>query len=323
MIQLRSGSKFNIGNFVQQYMIVFILIAMLIIFSNTAMNFLAVRNIFNIFLQASPYGIMALGMTCLIINGYFDLSAGVVMCLAANLTVKLQYLGLVPSILIALAVSAAIGYYNGILVTKVKINAFIVTLSTMLIVRGVVYYLTNADSLTSTIPEFAMITSAKIGGINYVSILMFALYIVFAIVMKKTLHGRNTYAIGGNSDAAFNAGIKISKVEIINFVLTALTAGAGGIIIASRMSGTSVTLGWPDGALNIIACVVIGGTSLTGGRGGIWYTLGGVFAFTLLRNGLNMMSVIGAMNYIVTGAILIGIIYLDWIKLSNAQKKLK
>lgn len=317
----RLAPKIHIVDLIKQYSIVIVLVAMVVFFAIFARNFLSERNIFNIFLQASSYGIMALGMTCLIVTGYFDLSAGVVMCFAANLAVGLQHLGMMPAILIALGISAGIGCYNGVMITKVKINAFIVTLSTMLVVRGILYIFTGGDSLVSTIPAFGRIAAEKIGGMNYVSILMFVLFAVFEVMMKRSRHGRNTYAVGGNVDAAFNAGIKTDRVKIINFSLTSFMAGVGGIIYASRMNGTSVTMGWPDGALNIITCVVLGGTSLAGGRGGILYTLGGVFAFTILRNGLNMMSMTGAINYIVTGAILIGIVLLDWLNLSGLQRR--
>jgi ribose transport system permease protein len=133
--------------------------------------------------------------------------------------------------------------------------------------------------------------------------------------MKYTRHGRNTYAIGGNAEAAFNAGIKIENVRLLNFAICSAAAGLGGIMTASRLNGATPYLGYPDGSLIVITCVVLGGTSLNGGSGGIVHTLGGTIAYVVFRNGLNMMNVPSEFNYIATGMILIGIVTSDAISM--------
>lgn len=307
---------------VKQYMIVLVLLVMCIVFGVIAPGFTKKANILNILLQSSIYGTMAMGMTCLIITGYFDLSAGVVMGFAANVCVMLlKHMSPVPAILLSLMICALIGLYNGFMVSRTKINAFIVTLSTMLSVRGILYIMTGGNSLSTSCKEFTKIGNTTVGGLSVIFIFYIGLLLVFWFFMRYSKHGRNTYAVGGNVEAAFNAGINLANTRMMNFMLCSITAGMGGIITAARMSGTSATIGWPDGATNIITCVVLGGTSLAGGTGGILYTFGGALAFAILRNGLNIKGVTGAWNDIVTGVLLIAILTIDKVKANNVGKK--
>lgn len=303
----------KVMHYLKKYTIVPIIVLMFIIFSIFGDSFLQLSNFENILMQSSIFGTMAIGMTFLIVCGYFDLSAGVVMGLAANLTISLQIagLGIGFSVIIVLLISIAIGTLNGFLVTKAKINAFIVTLAMMLSIRGFTYFICDGDQLRGPISEFANYANGNIGGVSYLTITFIILLIISAIVMRFFLHGRNTYAVGGNPDAAYNAGIKVDRVKVINFLLCSFAAGIGGVMTASRMNAATPYLGYPDGSITIITCVVLGGTSLTGGVGGMVFTLGGTFAYFMFRNGLNMMNVPSAFNYIATGLILIAIVTFD------------
>jgi ribose transport system permease protein len=260
---------------------------------------------------------MALGMTFLIVCGYFDLSAGVVMGFIANMVILFQINGLsiTMSVLFVLLVSAVIGSINGILVTRANINAFIVTLATMLSIRGFTYFLCNGDQISNPDRLFARYANRSFFGISYLTVTFFVLFVICWFVMKYTRHGRNTYAIGGNAEAAFNAGIKIKNVRLLNFVICSVTAGLGGVMTASRLNGATPYLGYPDQSLIVITCVVLGGTSLNGGSGGMIHTLGGTIAYVMFRNGLNMMNVPSEFNYIATGMILIGIVTSDAISM--------
>jgi len=300
----------NLG---KKYSIVPIILVMFIIFSIFGDSFLQISNMANILMQSSIFGTMALGMTFLIITGYFDLSAGVVMGFTANLVILLQIAGLdiAFSVIIALAVSLVIGIVNGLLVTKAKINAFIVTLAMMLSIRGFTYFLCDGDQISGPIRAFSQYANGSVLGLSYLSITFVSLLVVCILVMRYTRHGRETYAIGGNAEAAYNAGIKVDRVRVINFALCSLAAGIGGIMTASRLNAATPYLGYPDGSVMVITCVVLGGTSLNGGVGGMLFTLGGTVAYYMFRNGLNMMNVPSAFNYVVTGIILIAIVAFD------------
>ena len=313
-----------IGTFCRKFTIVPILLVILVVFSLCSKSFFSGTNLLNILQQSSIYGTMALGMTFLIICGYFDLSAGVVMGFSANLVVWLQIVGLPiwAAIVITLLVAFAIGLFNGVMVTKVHINAFIVTLAMMIAGRGCTYVLCGGDQIGSPNIAFMDYANGKIFGISYLSITFVAFTVIAALVLRFTKHGRETYAIGGNADAAFNAGIKVDRVKTINFILCSVAAGIGGVMTASRMNAATPFLGYPDGAIMIITCVVLGGTGLQGGYGGALYTLGGTIAYFMFRNGLNMMNVTTAYYYMLTGAILIAIVTLDKIQEKKRNRKI-
>lgn len=307
--------------FCREYTIIPIIVVIFAVFSIYSASFFSVTNMLNILQQSSIYGTMALGMTFLIISGYFDLSAGVVMGLSANLVIILQRSGfsIGLSIVTTLVVSFFLGSINGILVTKARISPFIVTLAMMITGRGLTYFLCGGDQIDSPYERFMDYANGKIWGISFLSITFIVLLTVSAIVMKYSKHGRDTFAVGGNADAAFNAGINVDRVKTINFIICSLSAGVGGVMTASRMNAATPFLGYPDGAIMIITCVVLGGTGLQGGYGSVLRTLGGTIAYFMFRNGLNMMNVTTAYYYILTGAILIAIVTLD--KLQGKKRK--
>lgn len=299
--------------FCKKYTIVPIIAAMLIVFSIFGESFLQLSNIENILMQSAIFGTMALGMTFLIICGYFDLSAGVLMGFSANLVILLQNagLGIGWSVIIVLVISSIAGTLNGLLVTKAKINAFIVTLAMMLSIRGFTYFICKGDQISGPIKEFSNYGNGSLFGVSYLTITFAILLLICIYIMRYTQHGRSTYAVGGNDDAAYNAGIKVDKVRLINFIFCSFAAGIGGVMTASRLNAATPYLGYPDGSVMVITCVVLGGTSLTGGVGGMLFTLGGTVAYYMFRNGLNMMNVPSAFNYIATGLILIAIVTFD------------
>ena len=306
----------------KKYTIAPIILVMFLVFSLFGSSFLRISNIRNILMQSSTYGIMALGMTFLIINGYFDLSAGVVMGFSANLVILLQIAGfpIFFSVLCTLAVSCLLGAINGLLVTRARINAFIVTLSMMLSVRGLIYLLCKADQISGPNRVFFRFANSGIFGFSYLTITFAVLLVTCTLIMRHTNHGRSTYAVGGNAEAAFNAGINVNRVRLVNFIFCSLTAGISGVLTASRMNGATPYLGYPDGSIIVITCVVLGGTSLSGGQGGMIFTLGGIFAYYMIRNGLNMMNVPSHFNHIITGVILITIVTFNKLVTSRKPK---
>lgn len=303
--------KNQIIKFSKKYPIIIIFLILFMVFSIVEKDFFSLRNLNNVLLQSSILGIMAIGMTFLMINGFFDLSIGTVMGLSANLVIGLQPFGLFVSILAAILVGVVFGLINGLLTTKAHINAFIVTLASMIGARGLTYIYTKEQTITGTIMGFGDFASSKFLGLPTFVWIFFLLIVVCSFIMNRTIHGRNTYAVGGNWEAAYNAGINTDRTTILNFLICSLTAALGGIMMAARMNAAAPTIGWPDMNLIVIACVVLGGTSLSGGYGGMLYTLGGTLTIAMIKNGLNLLNVQSYYNSIIMGAILILIVYFD------------
>lgn len=313
--------KDNLLYYMKKYTVFVIFAALFIGFSIIAKGFFSATNFLNIIHQNAIYGVMCIGGTFIILNGYRDLSVGMVMALSAVLTIYFQsynpFLGMLLAVLMALAV----GFINGILVAKVGINSFIVTLATMRGVRSIVYMITKEQTLPGRSEWFPKIAATYIGGISLLVIICGILMAIGGFVLTRTAHGRNTYAVGGNADAAKNAGINADRTTIINFMVCAFTAAIGGILTASRMNSAMPELGWPDTHFMVIVMVVLGGTKLSGGYGNLVYTIGGVLTIGILQNFLNMMNINAYWNYVATGLMLIIVLYMDKIIKPTAYKQ--
>jgi len=288
-----------------------ILLGMIVLSSVFIPGFLSFGNFSNVLVQSAVDGMLALGMTFLMINGYFDLSVGTVMGFTAALAIGLQPYGLFIAVVVALLAGAVIGAINGFFVAKAKINAFIVTLGSFIGVRGLIYIYTGEQALVGDIMEFGMFGASSFLGLPTLFVIMFVLMLIAEFVLRKTPHGRYTYSIGGNIEASENAGIPVDRTIWLNFIICGLTAAAGGVLLASRLNAATPTLGWPDKNLMTIAVVVLGGTSLAGGYGNITRTLGGLFTFGVLYNILNLLGVQSYYNTLITGIVLILVVYID------------
>ena len=290
-------------------------------------GFFSVNNLFNIFNQNAMKGIMAIGMTFVIINSYFDMSLCTLVALAASLACGLEAtpIGMIGGIIVALLVGMLIGSINGFLVAYARINTFVVTLAMMLGCRGIgyIYHAEESPMPSHTDLGWAFIDfgAAKVGPLSCISILYIILLVIAHFVLRYTTHGRNTYATGGNENAAFNAGINTRRTTFINFVVCGFTGALGGILYASFTGASAPTLGWPDMHMLVIAAVVLGGTKLTGGVGNIWYTLGGVMLLGIVNNIMNLLGVQTYVNRLVTGLIMIGVLYLDHIMMNKKTEK--
>lgn len=295
-----------------QNTIVPILIVFMLFASIFVDNFLTPQNLLNIINQNAIKGIMAIGMTFVIINGYFDMSICTLLSLTAALTCGLQSsIGVLPAVLIALAVSVVVGSINGFLVSYAGINAFVVTLAMMLGCRGLSYIYSEEKSIIASSDAFKSFGSGTIGGISYLSLLLIAMVLVAHYMLRYSRHGRNTYAVGGNANAAFNAGINHKRTTFLNFAFCGFTGGLGGILYAAQGGASSPPLGWPDMHMLVIAGVVLGGTKLTGGSGNIWYTCGGIMILGIINNMMSLSNVQTYVSTMVTGLIMIGVLYLD------------
>jgi len=274
-------------------------------------TFLSTGNLLNVLLQSTFIGVIALGMTYVMINGEIDLSVGAMMALAASLSVGLQSeLGLIPAALVGLASGVALGFFNGVVTFKTGVDSFIVTLGAMLGIRGLVFVYTQQDSFYSMDFAYSDFGLSRIAGVPTLALIFLALAIILHFVLTSTRHGRNAYAVGGNRDAALNAGVRTGRHVLINFALLGGLAALSGILLSTQMGASTPTMGNVY-ELWVITAVVLGGTKLTGGYGSIVGTVGGVLAIQILRNGMNLLQVQAYWVQVIIGAMLIAVLLLD------------
>lgn len=281
-----------------------------VLFSLLSPHFLKLDNLSNLLFGTAIYGIMAIGITFLMINGNIDLSIGSVLALAAAVCIGLEKLGVVAAVGAALLASVVIGGVNGYLVTRVGMNAFIVTLAMMIGVRGLVYVVTNERSAIGSNEGFAAFGSSAVASIPTLAIIFFVLLAASQYVLKHTSHGRNAYAVGGSKDAAKNAGIAVGKHMFVNFLICSLMAGIAGVLLAARMNAASPIFG-QNYELMVITAVVLGGTKLNGGFGSMIHSLGGVLAIGILQNGMDLAGVESYYNTLIIGLVLIAVVFVD------------
>lgn len=285
-------------------------IAIFIFFSVMSEYFLSWGNINNILVQTSTIGLIALGMTLVMINGNIDLSVGAVLGLSASLAVGLQEISMTLAILCALASGLVLGAINGLVVWKTGVNAFIVTLGAMIGVRGLIFVYTEEQSFYAMNFAFSDFGTSAIGPFPVLALIFLFCTLVMHLVLTRTGHGRNTFAVGGNPEASVDAGIRIGRHMMINFIIVGFLSALAGILLATQMGAATPNLG-RDYELWVITAVVLGGTKLTGGYGSIVGTLGGVLAIGILRNGMNLLQVPAFYVLVILGVILISVLIID------------
>lgn len=282
-----------------------------VFFSFMSEFFFSVGNLQNILLQTSFIGMIALGMTLVMINGNIDLSVGATMALAASLSVGLQEsIGLLPAVVVGLGVGVLLGALNGVIVWKTGVDAFIVTLGAMLGIRGLVFVYTQEQSFFSMDFAYSDFGASSLVGVPTLAVIFLVSTVIVHILLSRTVHGSNTYAVGDNREAAVNAGIKVGPHMMINFMIVGFFAAMSGVMLSTQMGASTPNLGMQY-ELWTITAVVLGGTKLTGGSGSIIGTFGGVLAIGILRNGMNLMQVPAFYVLVILGSILIAVLFLD------------
>jgi ribose transport system permease protein len=275
-------------------------------------RFLTLSNLEAILLGMSLDGLIAIGMTFIIITGGFDLSVGSTFAfggLIVGLLIQSGY-PITIAIIGGILAGAAVGYINGIAITKVKVNPFVTTLGTMTIVRGIVLLATQGNSITGFPANFAEIGQGKFLGIFYPIIIMLILLLLSDFLLRKSRFLRKTYYIGGNEESARLSGINVDYVRIWMYVLTGMLSALAGVISTAKTGSTSPIAG-TGAELRIIAAVVIGGASLSGGSGTILGTFLGLMLTGLITNGLGFLRISFYAEGIVSGTILIIAVTLD------------
>jgi len=280
----------------------FLLVPLIILFNATTHNFLTLQNLINILSYSAILGIMVIGQSFTLITGNFDLSMESTLGLCGLIGVWLissagdpQYgsgLLLPPgwAILVLLAVGLLIGYLNGTLITKLKVNNFVVTLAMLITLRGILLLITNGSTVYSKNILYNSFGIGKIGPVNYPVIIMLALFVVAHIVLKYTKFGRELFSVGANRKAArasgINPDVRIRQVYLISGFLAAFA----GFLLSARLTNVIATMG-KGMVFDVFAAAVIGGVSLQGGRGSMLGAFGGVILLATINSGLNLMEV--------------------------------
>lgn len=255
-------------------------------------NFLVFGNLHSIFLGASFEAIMAIGMTLLLVLGGFDLSIGATagftgvisgLCLDAEL-------GAPIAILVGIIAATIVGFANGILIAKLKVNSMIATLAMQNIVRGMIYILTKGVGKPNFPDSYNIIGRAMVGKIQTPIIICIVLMVVFGVLFAKSGWFRQFYFIGGNEEAARLSGIKVDKLRIFAYTFMGFMAGISGVLLAARMGGAIPTQG-QNMEMNVIAGCVIGGCSVSGGEGTMFGAFLGVLVMAIVTNAFNLLGV--------------------------------
>jgi ribose transport system permease protein len=299
MARLRQAS-------VRDYGIVVGFLALFIALSVGSDVFLTSRNWLNLLDQSAAVGIIACGATLVIIGGGFDLSvgatfavAGVAAALVAN---KLgnPAVGIVAGIM----VGALCGLLNALLITLGRVNAFVATLASSIMFRGLGLLLTSGMIVTVGDVGFQTLGQTELLGAKY-SVWLLAAFIVFTwLLLSRTAFGRYLYAVGGNPEAARLSGLRVDVIRGTTFVISGISAGLAGVIVASRVAGAQADAGIGL-ELSAIAAAVIGGTSILGGEGAIWRTVLGVLLLAMITNGSNLLNIDPTYQQILQGAIIV------------------
>ena len=292
--------------------ILVVLLALVAVMALVAPNFLSISNGVNVARSISINAILAAGMTLIILTGGIDLSVGSILAVSGVAGVLLHVSG-TPAILAmigGIVVGAIAGAINGSLIAGLALPAFIVTLGSMTYLRGMSYSLLDGMPLIANDLSYRGIGNGYVALIPTPVIVMIVVYAVLWFILERTTFGRHVYAVGGNPEAARLAGIKVKRILLWVYTLGGATAGLGGIIFSARVLSAQPTAG-TSYELDAIAAVVLGGTSLAGGRGRILGTLIGALIIGVLTNGLILMNVPFFYQLIVKGFVIILAIALD------------
>lgn len=285
--------------------------------------FLTAGNFFTIARQVSMMGIVSVGMTFVMLIGGFDLSVGSLQGLiGVTVAVFMVKLGLPIwlAIIGTIVVGGIVGAVNGLIVTRLKVNAFITTLSTMTILKGVAFVITGAFPITNLPKNFQMIGQGYIAGLVPIPVIIMAVvFVLGSFILNKTYLGRDLYSVGGNEEASRLSGINVNRVKFIAFISCGVLGAVSGMILAARLNSGQPAAG--DGfEFNVITACVLGGVSLDGGEGRLAGVLIGVLIMGVLANGMTILGLNDYYQWIIKGLVLIMGVAFDGMKGKTVKK---
>ncbi len=322
-----SSTGYNIRTFLGRFGALIFLIALVVLFSVLKPNsFPTAQNLFNIARQASISGLVAVGMTFVILTGGIDLSVGSLLALSGIIAAAVYKggtglldtaagetsgSGLFAAIIVACAVGVIGGFLQGTIVTRLKIPPFIATLGGMSAFRGLTLLIGNGGPISAFDDTFKVLGQGRIGDLVPIPVIVFLIVAVIAhIILRYTQYGRYVYAVGGNVEAARLSGLNTGLIILSVYMIVGLTAGFGGFMLASRLNSAEAIAG-VGLELTVIAAVVIGGTSLSGGEGGVIGTVIGSLLVSVLTAGLTQLNVTSYVQQILIGLVIVFAVFFD------------
>ena len=299
------------------------LLILIVFFAIGTPYFLSGKNFLNIVLYAAIVGCISCSVTFINISGMIDLSVGSQIAVVGMVAAIVSRMGTPWYLvcLVALAAGVLCGFINGFFITVFKLNAFITTIATMQTLRGFAFLLSDGQSLPISDGAFKFIGRGYLLGIPVSLLIMVASYLIFHVISKYTVFGRNVYLIGGNAQASYLAGIKVNRMRMNLYLLNGFMAGVAGILLAAQTGS-----GMPNAAatynMTALSAVILGGVALTGGKGTIFGTFLGCMVLSVLQNGMTMMSVGTYWQDIIIGFVLIFSVSVDAVKGGSLKRKL-
>ena len=300
--------SFHIGRFLQTYAVLIMIVFLVIALSTLSENFLTLRNLLNILNQNAPLAIMASAMTLVIISGGFDLSVAAIFAMGSVMSAWIAlhvdpYLGL----FLAPFIGLILGTMNGVVINALRVHSFLATIATSLIFKGVAIVISDGRLISVRLDTFTWLGRDKLGGVFIAIWILVAFAAILTFVLNRTTFGRRVFAVGGNEVAAVLSGIRTDRVKTATFAIAGFAAGLAAIIATSRVALGQAGAG-QGMELQAIAAVILGGTSIYGGDGAVWRSLGGVFLLALISNGFNILNADPFYRDLTTGLVILAAI---------------
>lgn len=296
----------------REFMIAVIVALIMIIMSFASPYFLYPENLMALLLGLSIEAIIAVAMTHLMVSGGFDMSVGSIVAFTGSATAYLLVLGtpVAVAVVVGLAIGAAIGFFNGIVIAKMGINPFVTTLASLSLFRGLTLILTKGKNISGLPDDFNIIGQFKFFGIQTPILIALILVVAGDIVLRRSRFFRQSYYIGGNEKAARLSGIPVDRMKILAYALTGFFAALAGIVMVARLGASSTTAG-TGLELRVITAVIIGGASLQGGQGTVLGAFLGSLLMGLITNALTLLGVDVYWQTFVIGATLLLAVLID------------
>ena len=302
-------------NFAKKNTLFLVFIALCAVFSVATDSFLTIGNITDVVRTNTINGLLAVGLTYVILAGGIDLSVDATVCRAG---LGAGYLSPTPilAVIVGVAIGMLIGTFKGLVLEKSGVQPFIFTLAMSRLVRGIVLAITKGKNYYTIDSSFTAIARSKILGIPTLIIMFVLIIVVTFFALSRARYGRYVYAVGSNEEAARLSGIRTHRIKVSTYLIAGALAGLAGVLLTARLAGaeTNAADGW---SLDAVSAVIIGGTSMRGGRGGILNTLLGIFIIAVLNNGMTLLGVPTNYNQLVKGLLMIIAVLLDT---SNRKK---
>ena len=305
----------KVKEFVKKNTLFIVFLVTCAIFSVATDSFLTVSNITDVVRTNTINGLLAVGLTYVILSGGIDLSVEATVCLAGLVAGYLSPMPVV-AVLAGVMMGVAIGLFNGLMLEKSGVQPFIFTLAMSRLLRGVVLAITKGKNYYTIDSSFTAIVRSSVFGIPSLIIMFVVIVVITYFALNRARYGRYIYAVGSNEEAARLSGIRTHRIKVSAYVIAGMLSGLAGVLLTARLSGAETNAG--DGwSLDAVSAVIIGGTSLRGGRGGILNTLLGISIIAVLNNGMTLMGVPTNYNQLIKGLLMLVAVLLD---MSNRKK---